>query len=135
IKKKAQTSLEMSTNNVLKDGEGCWTVIASGHDDMYTVNKLKDFCEIAKLVMNAKLVKQLTTSRVMVSSTNIKSINRMAESLLPGSAQIDNILPKTKMVTNAQLERKQKLASELSAEKQRLEIMEKKCGNDGRRYL
>jgi len=32
----------MSTNNVLKDGEGCWNVMASGHDDMYTVNKLKD---------------------------------------------------------------------------------------------
>lgn len=34
----------MSTNNVLKDGEGCWYVMASGHDDMYTVNKLKDSC-------------------------------------------------------------------------------------------
>jgi len=38
----------------------------------------------------------VTTSRVMVSPTNIKSINRMAEIQLPGSAQIDNILPKTK---------------------------------------
>jgi len=36
----------------------------------------------------------VTTSRVMVSPTNIKSINRMTE--IPGSVQIDNILPKTK---------------------------------------
>ncbi|XP_060853856.1 uncharacterized protein LOC132931713 isoform X2 [Rhopalosiphum padi] len=67
----------------------------------------------------------VTTSRVMVSPTNIKSINRMTEIQLPGSVQIENILPKTKMVINAQLERKQKLALELSAEKQRLEIMKK----------
>ncbi|XP_025200135.1 uncharacterized protein LOC112598038 isoform X1 [Melanaphis sacchari] len=67
----------------------------------------------------------VTTSRVMVSPTNIKSINRMTEIQLPGPVQIDNILPKTKMVINAQLERKQKLASELLAEKQRLEIMKK----------
>lgn len=66
----------------------------------------------------------VTTSRVMVSPTNIKSINnRINEIQIPGSVQIDNILPKTKMVINAQLERKQKLALELSAEKQRLEIM------------
>lgn len=39
----------------------------------------------------------VTTSRVMVSPTNIKSINRMSESHVPGSSnQIDNILPKTK---------------------------------------
>ncbi|XP_029345629.1 uncharacterized protein LOC100161584 isoform X3 [Acyrthosiphon pisum] len=67
----------------------------------------------------------VTTSRVMISPTNIKSINRMTEIQIPGSVQIDNILPKTKMVINAQLERKQKLALELSAEKQRLEIMKK----------
>lgn len=38
----------------------------------------------------------VTTSRVMVSPTNIKPINRMAESQIPGPIQIDNILPKTK---------------------------------------
>lgn len=38
----------------------------------------------------------VTTSRVMVSPTNIKSINRMIESQVPGLNQIDNILPKTK---------------------------------------
>lgn len=38
----------------------------------------------------------VTTSRVMVSPTNIKPINRMAESQIPGLIQIDNILPKTK---------------------------------------
>jgi len=37
-----------------------------------------------------------TTSRVMVSPTNIKSINKMTESQVPGSIQIDNILTKTK---------------------------------------
>ncbi|KAE9523211.1 hypothetical protein AGLY_016378 [Aphis glycines] len=41
-KNRHKNSLEMSTNNVLKDGEGCWNVMASGHDDIYTVNKLKD---------------------------------------------------------------------------------------------
>ncbi|KAF0761126.1 Uncharacterized protein FWK35_00005589 [Aphis craccivora] len=45
LRKRHKTSLEMSTNNVLKDGEGCWNVMASGHDDMYTVNKLKDSCD------------------------------------------------------------------------------------------
>lgn len=37
-----------------------------------------------------------TTSRVMVSPTNIKSVNKITESQVPGSIQIDNILPKTK---------------------------------------
>lgn len=35
-------------------------------------------------------------SRVLVSSTNTKSVNRTTESLVPGSIQIENILPKTK---------------------------------------
>lgn len=39
----------------------------------------------------------VTASRVMVSPTNIKSINRISEGqILPGSTQIDNILPTTK---------------------------------------
>lgn len=38
----------------------------------------------------------VTASRVMVSPTNSKSVNRTTESLVPGSIQIDNILPKTK---------------------------------------
>lgn len=38
----------------------------------------------------------VTTSRVMVSPTNVKSINRMTEVQVPGSIPIDNILPKTK---------------------------------------
>lgn len=38
----------------------------------------------------------VTTSRVMVSPTNVKSINRMTEGQVPGSIPIDNILPKTK---------------------------------------
>ncbi|XP_025412785.1 uncharacterized protein LOC112685189 isoform X2 [Sipha flava] len=67
----------------------------------------------------------VTTSRIMVSPTNIKPLNRIAESQIPGSIQTDNILPKIKMVINAQLERKRKLASELSIERQRLEIMKK----------
>jgi len=45
LRKRHKNSLEMSTNNVLKDGEGCWNVMASGNDDMYTVNKLKDSCD------------------------------------------------------------------------------------------
>jgi len=67
----------------------------------------------------------VTTSRVMVSPTNIKAINQMTEYQVPDSNHIDNILPKTKMVISAQLERKQKLASELLAEKQKLEKMKK----------
>lgn len=38
----------------------------------------------------------VTTSRVMVSPTNIKPINKMTDSQVPASIQIDNILPKTK---------------------------------------
>lgn len=38
----------------------------------------------------------VTASRVMVSPTNTKTINRMTESQVPASIQIDNILPKTK---------------------------------------
>lgn len=38
----------------------------------------------------------VTTSRVMVSPTNITSINRMTDSKVPGLIQVDNILPKTK---------------------------------------
>lgn len=38
----------------------------------------------------------VTTSRVMVSPTNIKSINKMTENQVPALIQIDNILPKTK---------------------------------------
>jgi len=35
----------MSTNNGFKNGENCRDVMASGHDDMYTVNKLKNSCD------------------------------------------------------------------------------------------
>jgi len=38
----------------------------------------------------------VTTSRVMVPPSNNKSANRMSESKVPGSTQIDNILPNTK---------------------------------------
>jgi hypothetical protein len=38
----------------------------------------------------------VTTSRIMVSPTNIKPLNRIAESQIPGSIQTDNILPKIK---------------------------------------
>ncbi|KAF0749038.1 Uncharacterized protein FWK35_00026641 [Aphis craccivora] len=44
LRKRHKNSLEMSSNNVLKDGEDCWNVMASDHDDMYTVNKLNDSC-------------------------------------------------------------------------------------------
>lgn len=38
----------------------------------------------------------VTTSRVMVSPTNVKTINRLTESQVPCSIQVDNVLPKTK---------------------------------------
>jgi len=33
LRKRHKNSLEMSTNNVLKNGENRWDVMASGHDD------------------------------------------------------------------------------------------------------
>ncbi|KAE9530123.1 hypothetical protein AGLY_011585 [Aphis glycines] len=45
LRKRHKNSLKMSINNALKDGEGYWNVMASGLNDMYTVNKLKDSCD------------------------------------------------------------------------------------------
>ncbi|XP_050421887.1 uncharacterized protein LOC126834159 isoform X2 [Adelges cooleyi] len=67
----------------------------------------------------------VTTSRVMVSPTIIKPTNRTTDGQVPGSIQMDSISPKTKMVIISQLERKQKLLSELKIEKEKLEIIKK----------
>ncbi|XP_050521704.1 uncharacterized protein LOC126894614 isoform X2 [Daktulosphaira vitifoliae] len=67
----------------------------------------------------------VTTSRIMISPTAITSTNRTTDTHLPGIIHTDNISPRTKLTITAQIERKQKLASELIIEKEKLEIIKK----------
>lgn len=45
LRKRHKNSLTMPFNNVLENGKDCWNVMANGLDEMYTINKLKNFCD------------------------------------------------------------------------------------------
>jgi len=61
-----------------------------------TINPKNCYQSTLHISIDPEGTTNVTTSRVMVSPTNIKSINKMTESQVPVSIQIDDILPKTK---------------------------------------
>ncbi|KAL4085418.1 hypothetical protein QTP88_027277 [Uroleucon formosanum] len=75
LRKKHKNSLEISTNNVLKNEEDCWNVMASGHDDMYTVNKLKNSCDCQNVCDECKTFCQSEISKNINTNSYTKKLS------------------------------------------------------------